>query len=908
MIELLLLLFVLVTIGIIVRSNTKPTTPQNYYSKEAFIKLFEHAKLNAKSQDRSDAFAIAQEFIKETQKNELDYFEAGGAAYAMDSAQANKTETSDDGIYRQEKKHVQHVQSSNSPIDFDKMLHNANTFLYMGAFLIVVAVGTFISYNFDALTGVTKTLIILGFTAAFYSVGIYLVKTNKKLFSAGMTFTIIGMLIAPLVGLSVQQFILPYNVYEIWVATSLLCSVLYVATYVLYKNLGFAYSMGLAFGSLLLSIFYAVHLPEIFTASVLVIIALVYTIFTHNYKKDIVLEQSFDKLSYVYMLSALFYTLSHLFINFEWSRIAPFLVTTIAYACTKYKYEQNTQTKYAYFATIVGLIPLLVVSLLNMSRLYNPQLIATYSIMLTLIYCYSTTSKYLSALEKRTLLGASACIVGLSTLLVLFNYSILALLALTFTGICIYAYILQGRPIYKLLCFVGQVFVVIWASNIIKGPNMLLISVAGYITLSVIWFMLARITKDNLTHIKTMSRYCISPLLMVAALTSLLIVPQSYTIYALNAIIITSAMYMVYDKKLEYAATIIMSLFLITLYLPSAFKVSYHMSSIISVLSAYIAFSLYYYLAFYKYKISYIITLLQYTSGAFLVASILYGLAEEQTFIHPYIAYYLFFSSILAYVYYYVKNNKTFLLLSLSLVAIASNILCWHYNVETKLFYYLPWSLSCLYVAYKTIAKEVSDSWVAAAFLITLVPLHIHNVFSAGFHYIITLFTISVVAITAGNMLRIARLLHIGTVSFIIALNVLMQKYYIDNSLAYTLPWALYAAYYSYNYHKREKYAERDTNAYISMVLVTVPLALQALSSPASMYAFILLGFGLLFLLLGTFISITTMQRYGIGTIIAVVVYIAKDFVFTIPSWAWYGIIGIGLLYGAVQILNKRKD
>ncbi len=128
-------------------------------------------------------------------------------------------------------------------------MDNINLILYLGAFLIVVSAGIFVGYNFEVLSGVFKTMFLGLFAAAFYAVGLMLYLWSKKLRPAGVTFTGIGLVVLPLVGLAAYNFTsLHEHGHATWFVTSAVTLVAYIITLLVTRQTYIAYLM--AFTSL----------------------------------------------------------------------------------------------------------------------------------------------------------------------------------------------------------------------------------------------------------------------------------------------------------------------------------------------------------------------------------------------------------------------------------------------------------------------------------------------------------------------------------------------------------------------------------------------------------------------------------------------------------------------------------
>jgi hypothetical protein len=152
--------------------------------------------------------------------------------------------------------HEHHAPAAPKPIDWadsvTQPLHsmdNINLLLFLGAFLVVVSAGIFVGYNLHSLTGVFKTIFLGIFAALFYGVGLALYLQFPKLRPAGTTFTGIGLILLPLVGLAAYNFTGAHDHGEAtWFITSLVTLVAYIGTLYITRQTYIAYLM--AFTSL----------------------------------------------------------------------------------------------------------------------------------------------------------------------------------------------------------------------------------------------------------------------------------------------------------------------------------------------------------------------------------------------------------------------------------------------------------------------------------------------------------------------------------------------------------------------------------------------------------------------------------------------------------------------------------
>ena len=123
-----------------------------------------------------------------------------------------------------------------------KNLNNINIFLYIGSFLVIIAAAVFIGVNYSNLTGEFKTWFFGAFALLFYLLGLLFYLKFPKIKPAGLTFATIGLVLAPLVGLTYYKFVANgQNGFEIWFTTSAVVFVLYFISLKVIKKPFIAY-------------------------------------------------------------------------------------------------------------------------------------------------------------------------------------------------------------------------------------------------------------------------------------------------------------------------------------------------------------------------------------------------------------------------------------------------------------------------------------------------------------------------------------------------------------------------------------------------------------------------------------------------------------------------------------------
>lgn len=143
-----------------------------------------------------------------------------------------------------------------------RTMDNINLLLYLGAFLVVVSAGIFVGYNFEVLSGTFKTTFLALFAIIFYVVGLGLFLKAPKLRPAGITFTGIGLVLLPLVGLAAYNFTSAHEHGSVlWFAMSVFTLVAYGVTLAITRQTYVAYLMAFTTLSLFESGVSLINLP-----------------------------------------------------------------------------------------------------------------------------------------------------------------------------------------------------------------------------------------------------------------------------------------------------------------------------------------------------------------------------------------------------------------------------------------------------------------------------------------------------------------------------------------------------------------------------------------------------------------------------------------------------------------------
>lgn len=126
-------------------------------------------------------------------------------------------------------------------------ISKTNLLLFLGAFLIISAVGMFIGYNYNNLSSNFKFVSLLIINILFYYAGLTLYKHNPQLKPAGLTFLVIGLIIFPFSGVGFIKLYPLANPYLVTIIFSLITTLLYAYTYTVIQQRALIYLSSFAF-------------------------------------------------------------------------------------------------------------------------------------------------------------------------------------------------------------------------------------------------------------------------------------------------------------------------------------------------------------------------------------------------------------------------------------------------------------------------------------------------------------------------------------------------------------------------------------------------------------------------------------------------------------------------------------
>jgi hypothetical protein len=181
--------------------------------------------------------------------------------------------------------------------------------MYLGAFFIIVAGSIFVSYSYASLSGIFKTALVAITATAFYVSGLYFYTQTKKIKPAGLTFTSIGLLLYPLVGLALYNFVLNgQNGKLLWFITSVICLGLYVFSIRLLKKAYLSYLVSFSALSLIESTLYLFNVPIHYMSWGMTLTGMLFVIINRYFHLENDYATPAQRMSQIYVIFSFIYS------------------------------------------------------------------------------------------------------------------------------------------------------------------------------------------------------------------------------------------------------------------------------------------------------------------------------------------------------------------------------------------------------------------------------------------------------------------------------------------------------------------------------------------------------------------------------------------------------------------------
>lgn len=780
-----------------------------------------------------------------------------------------------------------------------KVMQNVNVLLYLGAFLIVIAAGTFVGSNYGSIDSMTKVLLLGLLTAAFYLSGLGLFKFTKRFQPAGVTFAAIGLLMVPLVGLAVQALLYDGQpTAMIWVVTTAVALVMQIATYMLLRKSYIAYFAALTTVSLFQSLTASLEAPVYWYGWMMLFTSMAYILLARAVK-DKQLMTALDVSAQVFVplsvgLSVLGWS------EFGTWAIGTQLVLTSAFylMCAGLRNFDETDAEVTYLALATSLFPL-GFSLVLYSRGVARWVIAALLLIVAISYVagdkfapearhkpiYASLAVVLCLIAPFVPMdGRQGTVLAIGSAIVLIGHYVLTrrhevyaafLVALTTLPYLVLAYLAAGSwPIGKVA--------------LVYAALALLLAVSSRFILRKLDFEVADI-QDAAVVIWTVGA-------SMAAFT------LDWRDWSASVFLISSLGYffLALTQTPQLILGAMASLTLGLLVAGSVLAWSAPVQFSLHLASGALLFALYKLVPNFAKRPR----LMAAAYGSGLAVAYFLALSSEQLVIQLVAA----LPVVLLLATSFIEREKR---VPVGVAVVASYIVL--LRVADTQQWHTALSVGIWSAAIYTAAWLVTDDRGKISRLLAVVGAVLG--FVVSFEATTPTekwWSVLVGAIAAGMVLAESYRQQYRAGKYIgsaIAWLVVLRMYdalKVTTSQVYIQTTATYIGALAFRQYQRHEKQAQDVLTAGALFISTVPLAFEALNDTTGGYVVGIMTLGVVLIIAGMGIHYRLVRDWGIGTLVIVVLYKTADFIFKLPGWVWFGAIGVGALVGAVYLLGRH--
>lgn len=381
-----------------------------------------------------------------------------------------------------------------------KSLENINILLYVGAFLVVAAAGIFVGFNYETLSASFKVVFLFVFTLIFYLVGLFLYLKTKNIKPAGVTFTTIGLLLAPLVGLAIYKFSYDgTNGQMIWFATSAVVLALYIITLAIIKQVYISYLTSFTALSLFQSSINLFDLPIYWLFWGMSILALIFALIAKIKKLDKIVADPLAVTSQIFLPISLAISANLIFSEGSSQFGINILLSGFFYLINSFLYEGETKSTNSFSLSLI-LFPIGLFSILIQDHRVDYDIIASLLVGLSVVYLvvYEVVKKYWHN-EKTTSLMAIGGLVALLANLLLIEDPKILIFGLVLTILVNLYFFVPAKLYFNLiLALVGVLSLPYAVFALWYVQNKLEVQSVCYLTIGVVILLAKWLTSKNL--------------------------------------------------------------------------------------------------------------------------------------------------------------------------------------------------------------------------------------------------------------------------------------------------------------------------------------------------------------------------------------------------------------------------
>jgi hypothetical protein len=237
---------------------------------------------------------------------------------------------------------------SSAPID------NAVLLLYLGAFLFLSAVGSFLAFGTQ--DGALKSFLVLLLVVVFYAAGLYLFRNNKRLKPAGVAFIGLGMLLVPFFGLSLYVYVFDQNAGPlIWALTSVIGITLYLHAFMETRQVYISYFLLGAVISMFQSGVAIIDLPPFYYAWTLALTGMMFLAIAKMRNLDGDLQEPMNMSANVLVPASLLFSFFFIPVHGVFQLAMTFLIAAIYYGLAAFlTQDKNEKVSLSITANALG--------------------------------------------------------------------------------------------------------------------------------------------------------------------------------------------------------------------------------------------------------------------------------------------------------------------------------------------------------------------------------------------------------------------------------------------------------------------------------------------------------------------------------------------------------------------------
>lgn len=781
-----------------------------------------------------------------------------------------------------------------------KALQNINILLYLGAFFVVIAAGIFVGSSYQSITPVGQVSMLALLAGTFYIAGLGLYRFTDKIKPAGVTFTAIGLLLGPLVGVAAQSLLYAnQNAGPVWLVTTAVLLVMQVIAFLIIRKSYIVWFAALTTISLFQSITATSNASLYWYGWVMLATGMGYAVAAH-FMHDKQLREPLTTTAQIFVPLSIVFAVIGIKDFGLWHVGIQLILTALFYlVCSILENFGDSDEVQVYLSLTAALFPIGITLTLVARHLPNLGSVVLLSLIAAL---YVLIEKFaLHDRHKPIFATLSTVLVVLIPLFVLDDGPLLAWVLIGATLFhALHYYITRNDIGYSLFITTLSIVPYVISQRLLPTPLSLDQMAATYVGLAILGALATTylLEKRQHPHLAALTRG-FTGLWLLGAVCGSLSGPSVIWPAALAAAAGATLLFMALTgpRALIGATAVAWYVAAITLGLRAEWSYAWLALGVIIV-----AMTIYACKWLDQFKED---------SGAIriILTSTLLGLLGAYlvgfTGTTPDILVVMALPVLIAFGLSFVEDER----LSSGLAFVG--LLGWSIQLaQGAQFWISPTLLITSLVLYGLgsgltgeRAKLARQIGVAGSFtpLVTNsanpLPawLPVVQNYSAG----VLALTESYKTNNRGGKYAASAVIWLTTMQAYQALK-------ITETQIYTQTTAAYFGALAYRQWQNKHKETQDILVATALGFATIPLAIQAISDSSGIYVLSILGLGIAILLLGLSTHYALIRTWGIATLVIITLYKTAGAILNLPAWLWFGGIGLVTLAGAIYLLSRR--